>query len=612
MSPADDAAWFSQTRIVQLRQGAFHRNAPMISPVRYPKVHSAAFRFALGAIFSASLQLSADAQNRPAQPRNLIPGGTFERAFTRDNLYDGVATGDFLSVNRHSVQALTERSAIGPVGMPPSVQAADLNGDQTIDLLVGDPTGYIYFYPNSGTPAEPMFTSAEILPLYLSMPDSLEQTRNPQSFAQRDAPRLALADWRRTGALDLFVGVFSGELFYLQNFGNSRTIDFRQPQPLSKGVVQIADQSRLWANLIAPAIIDLNGDNRLDVLLGEGTYSANNIHLLLNNQPGAAPKFTTADRYYLAYGDGKEHLIPALADYNGDGYPDVIAGDREGSLSLYLHPGPAWEPGEEFKFSSVINIGAQQRQSGLISLAAADFNGDGLFDLVIGRNTGRMALALNTGTRSEPKFAALTELKGKDVWGRSMKVPSGWMIDLSDRVGNVFCVATTVTAEEDPAMGQPPEGKSALKVHYVRPETRYIKFPDSGIPGALSTVKLGVSGSVEPSKTYSFQIRSRGASVRTATYSLQIKASKVLARRERKLERGVEIMEDRAEETITEDGTLSTGGSWSTVSKSVNVRLRNKDLQDLKRVPFTLEIEADLTPLRGEFYLDDIQLVEKL
>ena len=54
------------------------------------------------------------------------------------------------------------------------------------------------------------------------------------------------------------------------------------------------------------------------------------------------PRFSVQGRSYIAYGRGREHLIPTVADYNGDGYLDILAGDREGSIGVYLNPGASW------------------------------------------------------------------------------------------------------------------------------------------------------------------------------------------------------------------------------------------------------------------------------
>ncbi len=50
-------------------------------------------------------------------------------------------------------------------------------------------------------------------------------------------------------------------------------------------------RTRSGANVFAPAVWDWNRDGKEDLLLGEGSYSANNIHLLINSGSPGRPVF---------------------------------------------------------------------------------------------------------------------------------------------------------------------------------------------------------------------------------------------------------------------------------------------------------------------------------
>ncbi len=50
--------------------------------------------------------------------------------------------------------------------------------------------------------------------------------------------------------------------------------------------------------------------------------------------------------------------------------------------------------------------------AGIATITTGDLNGDGLFDIVVGKTNGRVAVIYNTGTKTEPKWGQPVELKG--------------------------------------------------------------------------------------------------------------------------------------------------------------------------------------------------------
>ena len=351
------------------------------------------------------------------------------------------------------------------------------------------------------------------------------------------------------------------------------------------------------------------------------------------NQSNNAPKFDEANRFYLAYGDGREHLTPTVADYNGDGEMDILASNREGKVGVYLNPGPLWKPGAEFKFSSDIKFGSADNLGGLVTICAADMNGDGLFDILIGRANGRLALATNTGTKTEPKFDAPVDLKGTDVWGRVMRAPSGWSVDVGLERGNFGAAATCLAEADEPGIA-PPEGKSALKIGYFPLPNKVMKVSSVVIPGdptvqtlftnALEFDTVKMPGNVfvirkslpelKLGTSYTLTFKSKGASVSGLKWTLGWRGVKKLA--QDKIENGdrnsqkVTVFEAKEDKEIT--GTPSGGGTWAANNKTFTVeKFRDKNLSDLVKAQAVLEFRGTLTPNTGAFYLDDVQLVEK-
>lgn len=567
-----------------------------------------------------------NAQTPPAAPAastNLITNGGFERFSAQDNLWDGIDSDGFLAGRRVGVDALAESGTFRTIAMPMSIAAGDLNGDGLEDIMAADPYGYFQIYFNRGTKTAPTFMHGEAMPLFLSA----------AAGNIRKAPRINLYDWSRRGMLDLSIGNYYGELFFIPNTGNATAPDFRQPPDVAKATIPTTKTGELWSNLMTPAAYDFNKDGKIDLAVGEGSYSANSVHLLVNQGSNSAPKFDEANRFYLAYGDGREHLTPAVVDYNGDGEMDIISSNRDGKVGVYLNPGPVWKPGTEFKYAADIKFGAADSLGGLVSIASGEMNGDGLFDILIGKANGRMALATNKGTKAEPKFDAPVDLKGTDVWGRNVRNPSGWLVDTGIERGNFYCAATCFTEEDEPKIA-PPEGKSCLKIGYFTTQNKVLKAPSLVLPGnaniqslwssnlEFDTVKMPSNVFVlrkalpdlKVGTAYTLSFKAKGVSATAVKWTLGWRGYKKIA--PDKIERGdrgsakITAFEAREDKEVT--GPIPMSSTWAVVDKTFTVeKFRDKNLGDLVKASAVLEIRGTLNPNVGAVYLDDFVLMEK-
>jgi hypothetical protein len=594
--------------------------------------------FALLALCASS---TVRAQTPPPATRNLVVNGSFESASKRENLWRGVDSLGFLAGERGQVSILTLNGEIRDTPMPISVTVADMNADGLQDVLAMDVLGYLRIYFNNGTKEQAKFTSGELAGIFLTRTPRNDPTIGREYPDARRAPRIFATDMTKSGKKDLVVGNYLGEVLLVPNAGSAQTPDFKQPPNISQLMIStMKDPKKRWGNVFAPCVWDWNKDGRNDLILGEGSYSANNVHLLVNQGSGARPGFDENNRFVLAYGDGLEQLTPAVVDYNADGAPDLLVAERSGKIALYLNTGKEMTlatPPPEIPFTSFIagEGGNPLSFAGICTVAPGDLNGDELFDLVVGKANGRIAIVLNTGTKSQPKFAAPAELKSETPTP-PFRVPSGWDIDFGLRRGNFFGFVSTVKGAED-SSAQPTEGESCLKAGYILAENKIMPPPSvytPASPGYELSKEPDFGGSPEGILTYAparyfmlrqldkFRLKANTSYVLTFKVKGRVNEGRAIIAfgSSKKLsddkiihgERGsADVKKNEVEERVFETIKFSPGPNWTEVRKEFHVALKNKNLQDLKTMTHALlEISFSIPP-GGEVYFDEVKIVEK-
>ncbi|MEA1952431.1 MAG: sialidase family protein, partial [Planctomycetota bacterium] len=96
---------------------------------------------------------------------------------------------------------------------------------------------------------------------------------------------------------------------------------------------------------------------------------------------------------------------PTVCDWNGDGMPDIIAGETQGHLFLFKNQGTPQKPKfDEGEF--LIADGKPLRLTHYTAPCATDWDDDGDLDLIIGRaNKGQIHFFENTGSPTKPVLA---------------------------------------------------------------------------------------------------------------------------------------------------------------------------------------------------------------
>jgi hypothetical protein len=147
------------------------------------------------------------------------------------------------------------------------------------------------------------------------------------------------------------------------------------------------DGASFWSGNqpVALAIADVNWDGKLDLVVTNAAESDLSVFL----GTGSGTFLTPTTEYAIG---GSPSNRPVLADFNGDGDLDVVISDNQSSVVMALGFGDG-----TFQAAPVNNIvvpPGSNNSGGALSIASADFNGDGIADFIVGQSSTSPGLGL--------------------------------------------------------------------------------------------------------------------------------------------------------------------------------------------------------------------------
>jgi hypothetical protein len=246
------------------------------------------------------------------------------------------------------------------VGSEAAPALADVTGDGLLDLIVGSKiatddqtTGTVSWFQNVGTATQPAFRERGMLPI-----------RGQFSYSP------AVVDLDGDALPDIVVGTWTDRVQWYRNTGTRSSPSWTLADST---LVTITRGSNT-----APAFGDLDGDGLVDVLIGE---SSGTLNLYRNVGTRTAPTFQLVSDHFQDIKVSRRSA-PALVDVDGDARLDILLGSGDGELQLWRGTGA----GREIRFERDSTFTVKSHT--IANPAAGDLHRAGRLDLLVGTAGG--------------------------------------------------------------------------------------------------------------------------------------------------------------------------------------------------------------------------------
>lgn len=278
--------------------------------------------------------------------------------------------------------------------------AYDKNGKWTNGPL----RGWVYLIPNVGSDTKPKYGA----------PAKITAEGKPVEVYGMPSP--CLDDFDGDGDLDLLCGEFLDGFSYFENIGSSTSAVFTLPRRLANTQAEI----RMDLQMITPVSVDWDHDGDVDLICGDedGRVALIEHTGLINN---GVPQFRPP-RYFKQYARDLKFgalVTPVSIDWDADGDEDLVCGNTAGNIAWIENRGggknPSWEApklievdGQPIRIMAGRNgsiQGPAEAKWGYTTLSVADWDHDGLLDLIVNSIWGKVIWFRNQGTKKNPVLA---------------------------------------------------------------------------------------------------------------------------------------------------------------------------------------------------------------
>ena len=242
------------------------------------------------------------------------------------------------------------------VGAESAPVLADVNGDGLLDLIIGskvDPndgtSGTVTWFQNVGTKTAPAFRDRGMLAIHGDF---------------NYAP--SIVDIDGDGLPDIVVGTWRDRLQWYRNVGTLTNPSWKMADTALVTITRGTNST--------PSFGDLNGDGLVDLVIGEASGT---INLYRNSGTKTKPKFDLVSDNFQNIKVGRRSA-PVLVDMDGDGKLDMLIGNGDGELQLWRNVGQ----GNDIRFQRDLSFSIKSYPDAIP--AVGDIFGNGQLNIFVG------------------------------------------------------------------------------------------------------------------------------------------------------------------------------------------------------------------------------------
>jgi hypothetical protein len=339
--------------------------------------------------------------------------------------------------------------------------AGDINNNGRVDLLVGQGDGTIMMYEQTTAGQAALGAGTLLL-------NANGTTLDVGLYAKP-----TVADLDGDGLLELIVGEDTGNVLRYEQVAATGTdaLKFNVTTLFTNPFGAATTNVPNGGSYARPGVSDLDNDGLLDILVGANDGTLRRYEQATPNASATAG-FNALGLVRLADGtviDAGDVDKPLVTDYNGDGYLDMLLGNKAGNIMLYTQSAKdaatftaVGNLSTAGTAATVINMGNTGTNSstmaGYAAPAITDVDGDGLLDLFVGNGNGTLyryeqAQSSTVPTLTAPLPVVLTAFAGQATsvgnqlnWATAQEIKSASFVVEASADGSAFAAVAELAA----------------------------------------------------------------------------------------------------------------------------------------------------------------------